>query len=78
MWLFGDFNDWNKYSHPFKKLDFGKWRLTIPPGKDGACAVKHLSKIKLVVKGPTGEILDRCGTHLLLSLAPICSTFFLK
>ena len=24
MWLMGDFNDWNQFSHPFKKLEFGR------------------------------------------------------
>ncbi len=60
MWLQGDFNGWNKYSHPFKKLDFGKWRIEIPADPaDGSCAVKHNSIIKLVVKSPNGEILSR-------------------
>jgi len=31
MWLMGDFNNWNKFEHKFKKLDYGKWELTLPP-----------------------------------------------
>ena len=31
MWLFGDFNGWNKFEYPFKKLDFGKWEIKLPP-----------------------------------------------
>ncbi len=60
MWLYGDFNNWNKYECPFKKLEFGKFQLRLPPNpKTGKCAVKHLSKIKLVIKSADGQILDR-------------------
>ena len=50
MWLFGDFNQWNKFEKPFTKLDFGKWEIRLPPTKDGACAIEHLSKMKLAIK----------------------------
>ena len=59
MWLCGDFNNWNKYEHPFKKLEFGKWEIELKPDPKGDCAIKHLSKIKLVIKAPSGEIIDR-------------------
>ncbi|TRY80465.1 hypothetical protein TCAL_10489 [Tigriopus californicus] len=58
MWLFGDFNDWNKYRYEFKKLPFGKWEIKLPP-VNGECAIKHLSKIKLAIKSQTGEVVDR-------------------
>ena len=25
MWLMGDFNNWNKHQHSFKKLEFGRY-----------------------------------------------------
>jgi len=59
IWLYGDFNSWNKYSHQFEKLDFGKWKLTVKPDSDGSCAIKHLSKIKLMIKGPGGDVFER-------------------
>ena len=59
MWLYGDFNNWSKFEHPLKKLDFGKWELVLPPTADGECRVKHMSIIKLVVKTQGGEIVDR-------------------
>ena len=59
MWLFGDFNKWNKFGQPFKKLDFGKWELTLKPTASGECAVPHLSKLKLVIKGHDGEVHER-------------------
>lgn len=59
MWLMGDFNNWNKHQHAFKKLDFGRWELQLPPTAQGECPVPHMSRIKLVIKSPSGEILDR-------------------
>lgn len=59
VFLRGDFNDWKLETHPFKKLDYGKWELTIPPLSDGSPAINHLSKIKLVIKSKSGEFLDR-------------------
>ena len=59
MYLTGDFNNWNKFETPFKKLDFGKWELRLKPDKKGECAVKHKSIIRLVMKAPNGEIIER-------------------
>ncbi|KAH9415220.1 1,4-alpha-glucan branching enzyme [Dermatophagoides pteronyssinus] len=59
VYLRGDFNNWQQTSYPFKKLDFGKWELIIPPSNDGSPIIKHLSKIKLVIKTFSGELVDR-------------------
>lgn len=59
LYLRGDFNDWQLTTHPFKKLEFGKWELIIPPADDGTPVIKHLSKIKLVVETASGEMVDR-------------------
>ncbi|XP_070606357.1 1,4-alpha-glucan-branching enzyme isoform X1 [Erythrolamprus reginae] len=59
VFLTGDFNNWNPFSHPYKKIDFGKWELFIPPGPDGFRPVSHGSKLKLVIRTKTGEILYR-------------------
>lgn len=59
MWLMGDFNDWNKFEYPLKKLEFGKWELKLPPKSTGECRVDHMSRLKLVVKGPDGQIHER-------------------
>lgn len=40
-------DNWNKLSHPFKQLDFGKWEIKIAPNPDGLCAIKHLSRVKV-------------------------------
>lgn len=60
VFLRGDFNGWERLTHPFKKLPFGKWELTLPPGDDGSCQLKHLDRVKIVVlKKSTGELCDR-------------------
>ena len=59
MWLMGDFNNWNKYEHPFKKLEYGQWEIHLPPTVHGECPIPHMSRIKLVIKSQNGEILDR-------------------
>uniref|UniRef100_A0A8D0H4C1 1,4-alpha-glucan branching enzyme n=1 Tax=Sphenodon punctatus TaxID=8508 RepID=A0A8D0H4C1_SPHPU len=59
LFLTGDFNNWNPISHPYKKMDYGKWELFIPPGPDGFCPVPHGSKLKVVIHSKTGETLYR-------------------
>ncbi|KAI1296716.1 putative 1,4-alpha-glucan-branching enzyme [Halotydeus destructor] len=59
VYLRGDFNNWDRVSHKFNSLPFGKWDLTIPPKADGSCAIDHLSKIKLVILTKSGEMVDR-------------------
>lgn len=47
MFLITD--DWKRTTHPFKKLDFGKWELVIPPNPDGSCPIPHNSNIKVCI-----------------------------
>ncbi|RTG80921.1 1,4-alpha-glucan branching enzyme [Schistosoma bovis] len=58
LYLRGDFNDWQEFTHPFKNVGFGKWELTIPSA-NGSPVIKHLSKIKLLVVAQDGRRLDR-------------------
>uniref|UniRef100_A0A6G1S4L1 1,4-alpha-glucan branching enzyme n=1 Tax=Aceria tosichella TaxID=561515 RepID=A0A6G1S4L1_9ACAR len=59
LYLKGDFNNWNETSHPYERLPFGKWRIKVPAAKDGKPAIKHLSKLKLVVKTREGRLEER-------------------
>ncbi|XP_030633725.1 1,4-alpha-glucan-branching enzyme isoform X2 [Chanos chanos] len=59
LFLTGDFNGWNKFSHPYQRMEFGKWELHIPRKEDHSPAVPHLSKLKVVVHTPAGERLYR-------------------
>ncbi|CAG2100429.1 unnamed protein product [Medioppia subpectinata] len=58
LYLRGDFNQWQMKTHAFERLEHGKWKLEIA-AVDGAPAIAHLSKVKLVVETPSGELLDR-------------------
>lgn len=60
VFLRGDFNAWERLTHPFKKLPYGKWELTLPPKADGSCQIPHLDRIKIVILNKTtGELADR-------------------
>lgn len=59
VYLKGDFNDWNETSHPYEKLPFGKWQIKVAAAMDGEPAIKHLSKLKLVIKTQDGQLVER-------------------
>ncbi|XP_066586199.1 1,4-alpha-glucan-branching enzyme [Prorops nasuta] len=59
LFLTGDFNGWDRTKTPFKKLEYGKWELHLPPNPDGSCLIKHLSEVKVIVKNSNNELLDR-------------------
>ncbi|KAH7934901.1 hypothetical protein HPB52_001973 [Rhipicephalus sanguineus] len=64
VFLRGDFNSWERLTHPFKKLPYGKWELTLPPKPDGSCQIAHLDRIKAgnhscICAPCTGELADR-------------------
>ncbi|KAJ8903996.1 hypothetical protein NDN08_000526 [Rhodosorus marinus] len=59
MFITGDFNNWNRTSHPLRKDDFGVWTIEIPNRADGSPPIDHASKIKLVVVSEGGMHLER-------------------
>lgn len=59
VFLTGDFNGWNPFSHPYKKMHFGKWELYIPPREDNVSPISHGSKLKVVIRDKNGQILYR-------------------
>ncbi|MBR3972577.1 MAG: alpha amylase C-terminal domain-containing protein [Oscillospiraceae bacterium] len=58
MYLTGDFNFWDRRSHPMKKLDNGVWEIFLP-GRD---ALKHGQRIGCIVVH-NGQDLDRIPTY---------------
>jgi len=58
MWLMGDFNNWQKFTDPFRRLEFGKWEIKLGPNH-GKCPIEHMSRLKVVIKTQNGEIIDR-------------------
>lgn len=59
VFLRGEFNGWNQTQYPFTRREHGKWELKIPPNPDGSCPINHNSKIKLVIRTKSGELVDR-------------------
>lgn len=60
VWLIGDFNGWNRESHPLKKFPNGVWQLKLP-----ADALAHGQKVKLHVIGADGSRRDRIPACIL-------------
>ena len=58
-WLCGDFNGWERYSHPLKKLGNGVWEITL----DGRDALKHEQFVKLIV-GRQGSTFERIPAYI--------------
>uniref|UniRef100_A0A7N6BF30 1,4-alpha-glucan branching enzyme n=1 Tax=Anabas testudineus TaxID=64144 RepID=A0A7N6BF30_ANATE len=52
LFLTGDFNNWDKFSHPYTKKEFGKWELILPPKHDKSPAVDHNTKLKQIHPRP--------------------------
>ncbi len=50
MHLVGDFNNWNRESHPMTAIGDGNWEIHIP----GVRTLKHLSKVKVCVTSERG------------------------
>lgn len=59
VYLKGDFNNWNETSYPYERLPYGKWQIKIPPQKDGTSPIKHLSKLKLMIRTKSGQLVER-------------------
>ncbi|KAF7355537.1 1,4-alpha-glucan branching enzyme [Mycena sanguinolenta] len=79
--VIGDFNEWNRTSHPMKKNDFGVWETTIPPSSTGACAIPHDSKIKISMITADGKRIERLPAWIKrvtqdLSVSPVYDARF--
>lgn len=46
VWLWGDFNGWDRFAHPLTRIDGGVWEIHLS-GKD---AIKHGQCVKIIVK----------------------------
>ena len=59
VWLYGDFNLWNKTSHPLKNIGNGIWEIKLK----GDDALKHEQYIKLLVE-KNGEVFERIPAYI--------------
>lgn len=46
VWIYGDFNGWDKISHPLEKKDNGVWEIVF----DGKDSLRHGQHVKLIVE----------------------------
>ena len=53
LFLTGDFNKWERFSHPLTRNEFGIWEIFLSD-KDYASTFTHNSKVKTVVIGANG------------------------
>ncbi|KAL5530287.1 GLC3 [Sanghuangporus sanghuang] len=79
--LIGDFNDWNRASHPMKKNEFGVWEIKISAKAPGQPAIPHDSKIKISMVIPSGERIERLPAWIKrvtqdLSVSPVYDARF--
>ncbi|KAF8484616.1 glycoside hydrolase [Russula ochroleuca] len=77
----GDFNEWNRTSHPLKKNQYGVWEITLPPKSPGVCAIPHDSKLKISMILPSGERIERLPAWIRrvtqdLSVSPVYDARF--
>lgn len=63
LFLMGDFNNWDRYSHPLKKNRRGDWEIFLPY-YDYKASFIHESKIKVHVVGENGSALDRIPAYI--------------
>jgi 1,4-alpha-glucan branching enzyme len=62
LFLMGDFNYWNRYSHPMKKNHRGDWEIFLPYD-DYKNSFVHQSKVKVHIEGENGA-LDRIPAYI--------------
>lgn len=61
LWLSGDFNNWNKESHPMAKNQDGIWEIEIKDSDPQS--LKHGQKVKVIVHARNGT-LDRIPAYI--------------
>jgi len=61
--VIGDFNSWNRSSHPMTRDAFGVWAIFLPDLKPGQPTLTHGSKIKVQVDSASGRM-DRIPAYI--------------
>ncbi len=54
LYLTGDFNGWNRTSHPLARNEFGDWEIFLPDTPDGP-QLKHEQRVKVNVLADNGS-----------------------
>lgn len=56
----GEFNDWNRTSHPMEKKDDGNWEIVLP----GVKSLSHGQRVLVQVEGADGMVRDRIPLYI--------------
>ncbi|MBE5809289.1 MAG: 1,4-alpha-glucan-branching enzyme [Clostridiales bacterium] len=59
VWLTGEFNGWDRTSHPLKRLDGGVWEIEF----DGEDALKHGQQVKITIRRGD-QVFDRVPSYI--------------
>jgi len=78
--LIGEFNGWNRESHPMKKNPYGVFEITLP-SSNGKPAIPHNTKVKISMTKPSGERFERLPAWIKrvtqdLNVSPIYDAVF--
>ncbi|KAJ3090285.1 alpha-1,4-glucan branching enzyme [Quaeritorhiza haematococci] len=63
-YLIGEFNNWDRSSHPMKKDEFGRWEIFLPNKPDGTPAIPHNTQVKISMTLPNNERADRLPAYI--------------
>ncbi|KDQ09949.1 glycoside hydrolase family 13 protein [Botryobasidium botryosum FD-172 SS1] len=79
--LIGEFNGWDLDKHEMSRDVYGVWSITIPPTSPGVCAIPHDSKLKISMRTPDGERIDRIPAWITrvtqnLAVSPVYDAHF--
>lgn len=53
--LTGDFNGWQRDTHPMQRDAFGVWEIWLPAPLDGSLPIAHASKVKISLRCDRGD-----------------------
>ena len=59
VYLFGEFNNWERRQHFCKKDEFGFFEILIPNKPNGEPAISHNTKVKIHVLNSKNEWMDK-------------------
>ncbi|EGR30526.1 hypothetical protein IMG5_129790 [Ichthyophthirius multifiliis] len=59
VYLFGEFNNWDRRQYGLTKDAFGNWEIKLPFGQNGESPISHGSRIKVHVLTANNEWVDR-------------------
>eukprot|EP00002_Diphylleia_rotans_P001391 TRINITY_DN10782_c0_g1_i1.p1 TRINITY_DN10782_c0_g1~~TRINITY_DN10782_c0_g1_i1.p1 ORF type:complete len:499 (+),score=71.59 TRINITY_DN10782_c0_g1_i1:43-1539(+) len=62
--LFGDFNHWDRKSHPLVQDETNVYSILIPYLSDGKSPIPHGSKVKLCIRTLSGDYVDRLPAYI--------------